>query len=185
MQIRPLIMLVLAAITLLLCSCISQYQIRKLGDKPFTGLNPEYINGIYANHSGNENDAYTLWEKLRRCASNKGDTLRLPQDATVKLEFDGNRKINATLLKDTVPLRQITLKVHYDDSCLWTKRKLFLIPVPLLFYVYNEDRALLFNASEQELCLNYKARAFAMTLGAAGSSKIEESRRYRKLKEIK
>lgn len=185
MKLAPLRILLITVLAPILNGCISHYQLRNLGDKPHASLNAASINGIYVNISTNQSDSYSLWSKLKRCASNKGDTLRVPEEARVKLEFDGDRKLKASLLKDTVTLRQITIQVHHDDSCVWTRRKLFLIPVPLLFYVYNEDRAMLFNPSENELTLNYKANSFAMTLGAAGSSNIKESSRYLKLKPLK
>ena len=84
--------LLITVLAPILNGCISHYQLRNLGDKPHASLNAASINGIYVNISTpTKVIPYSLWSKLKRCASNKGDTLRVRKTQRVKLEFDGDK----------------------------------------------------------------------------------------------
>ncbi|MCC6372990.1 MAG: hypothetical protein IT236_18450 [Bacteroidia bacterium] len=120
-----------------LSSCITNGQLIKQAYKPkglITGINT--LNATYKNQTDSAN-GINLWAALRYCKTFKNDTLKIPRNALVHLEYDGKRYLQAKLFDGSKLLDTLVIKARSKHGYLLLKRHLFLVPIPFIFYYYH------------------------------------------------
>ena len=68
-----------------------------------------------------------------------------------RIEYDGDKKLKITLLDSISVIQTFDLRVKDRGNYLSVKRKLFLIPIPFLFYFHKERKAIIFSDNNGDL----------------------------------
>ena len=111
------------------------------------------LNGIYSNvnvglqETANLSDLFLKYERIRfdEKRNNSLDSLE------TKIEYDGDNKLTITFLDSNSVVHRFDLKVKNKGNYLSLRRKLFVIPIPFLFYVHRERKGILFNDNNGDL----------------------------------
>jgi hypothetical protein len=152
----------LSALVLVSCS-VSKNKLVKMRTSTISDFSIASLNGYYKN----DNNFYietidtlrggppTLWNVLYACKTLKEDTALICSNCLVSLQFDGSRKLTVILVDNEKAVRQIELKAKVYKNNLAIKRRLFLVPIPLFFYVRHERKVLLANNSDKSLNVGY------------------------------
>lgn len=111
------------------------------------------LNGTYSNVNVgiqtkvNLSDLLTGYERIRFY-----DQYNTSFDSLeTKIEYDGAKKLSVTFLDSNSSTHHFDLKVKNKGNYLSLQRKLFLIPIPFLFYVHKERKAILFSDRNGDL----------------------------------
>ena len=70
-----------------------------------------------------------------------------------KIEYDGNKKLKISLLKTDSLITSFSVKVKNNGNYLSLKRKFLLIPIPFIFFVHKQRKAIVFNNEEGDLVI--------------------------------
>lgn len=113
----------------------------------------------------------SLWEALYSCKKFKDEPLKLSTNVFVNLNFDGKSRLVASLYDSGKMLRQIELHAKLYKNNVAVRKKMFLIPIPIIFYIQQERKLLLGNNADRSLNTGYSTFAAAQIL--LGSSTQE------------
>ena len=160
-------------LSFVLHSCsVSKKRIAAMRESNISDFSLANFNGYYAMKSNfcSEKIANTcgsppsLWEALYSCKTMKdeyivkamkGDSLKFSNNAIVNLNFDGKQKLTVSLFDSGKIINQIELKARVFKNNLAVKKNLFLIPIPIFFYVRHERKVLLGNNSDKSLNVGF------------------------------
>jgi hypothetical protein len=107
-------------------------------------FSPQYMNGTYTNQQLEDSLQWTgtLWNILYACHLRKTDPTVLTPKTVIQLHATEN-VLMVTAMEDSIIVNRFELEGHVKGDYFVVKRKLFLIPVPLLFYWHNESKAII------------------------------------------
>lgn len=166
----------------LLFSCVTEKRLVNRID-PGKTASIEQIANTYSNNKSSvshENLAEVL-KQLHRTTAFERMPFPLKATTDVKLELEGGNRLRVTLLDSVSQLDEFILKVKKKGSYLSLKRKLFLVPVPILFTVYKNRKALLYVNSDGNLVILEGRSRFVMVMFlGAGDKSIISSEFYPK-----
>ena len=159
--------------------CISKRELVRFNEiKPATFIT-DSLNGNYSNSSLAGNSSLTLWNALYDCKTFKNDTSHITDNSVVSLRFDGNHKLVVTLSENNVIINKITLKAEQYGNYISIKRNFYLVPIPFIYYHYQEARVLLSNLDNGNLNIKFGKNEF-LWIFMAGGQDYKFSLEYRK-----
>jgi hypothetical protein len=178
---RVSLFLLIAAI-FLLQGCVSERGLRKDNVDQPSAFYADSLNGDYANLADSGDiDRNFLWNILYACKSFRDPALSGSKDATVRLNYDGRHTLEVTLLDAGREITKIQLKAKVHKNYLSIKRNLFIVPIPVIFYVYWDNKVLLSTGPGGKLHVNWGHVSFAQVL-IAGGNDWRVNKFYRKQK---
>ncbi|MFL5765132.1 MAG: hypothetical protein ACJ77K_14410 [Bacteroidia bacterium] len=135
--------LLFVAVIFSLPGCITDHYLRKQNKERPSAFSTEAFNGEYLNYENNDSAYLSLWRMLYTCKTTNPDFTPGSKNSTVNLSYDGKNKLTAVFFDKASQKDTLELKVKRKGDYLSIKRSLFLIPIPLLFYIHRENKALL------------------------------------------
>ncbi len=155
-------------------SCISNKKVLK--EFPSTPLtfSKDSIDGVYANNPSyifqkaeRRTDHLTLWEKFDNCHSYFGPSLKVSENASVTLKCLENNRLKVVLtdsnrVKDSIVFKVKQYKDHLSIS------KVVLIPIPIVFFHFENIRLLLSTEAGDKLTVKYCRNQFVEVVLAGG-----------------
>jgi hypothetical protein len=172
--------LCLFGVLFLLGSCISNRRLLKAcSSKELKSI--ENINGKYVNLA--TENKIQLFKTLNECLDiDKGDSIFYSnaEHTAVQLNYDGGKYLDVSLLRGDAVLKNIELKVKNKGHYLSVKRHLFLVPIPFLFYVHFERKAILFTDAAGNLVAVNGNDQFIWVLMAGGNNTTHVHKHFRK-----
>lgn len=88
-----------------------------------------------------------------------------------KIEYDGYKSLHVEILDSNKVVDKFTLKVKNKGDYLSVRRRIFLVPIPFLFFAYFNRKAIIYNDSMGNLKLSVGDNSMLMILIAAGDKK--------------
>lgn len=151
----------------LFASCISQSTLFHGIDD--SKINTDHISGAYANDP-DENAAPLAWRLSRMQRKFKEEEV-YPKVDVVLLEYQGDEELHVDFYENDMLVDHFTLRVKNNGDHLEIKRRLRLVPIPILFWLHDERRCLLMNDPEGNLMVsnaNFQA-IFFLTMARSKS----------------
>lgn len=157
-------------------SCISEKELLSKYDTKKMFLN-ESINAIYDNKNVIEKYYNNLPDllsvlykpKLKEAINRELDSLK------TKIEYDERNQLTISYVDTNETKKKFTLKVKNKGNYLSVRRKLLLIPIPFVFFIYRNYKALIFNDQEGNLHIINGKSIFGWIFITGGSRKIYEN----------
>ncbi|MDH4473790.1 MAG: hypothetical protein QE487_14390 [Fluviicola sp.] len=139
------------------------------------------INGEYTNQSPSDTLRRTLWEILYDSYSFQDDTNKqIKPSTTISLTL--NQKSLVVLAKNGDQIiGELELKGKIKGDYFCANRKLFLIPIPFIFFRHRERRLVLGVTSENQLMVNHGIIEYVWVIMAGGYD-FNSTERYEKEK---
>ncbi len=162
-------------ILLLIISSCSLYKPLPFSSLP-DGFNiTNNINGLYHNDPClNPFGNYKLWDFIYPKNSVKKEKLY------VSLTLNENNILHAKLLDDTTTIAEKYIKIQRkEDSCYYTKRNFYIIPILPVIWWYSDDQKR-FIFGENSLILERSNSSGGMFLIMAGGNDLNDSWEYKK-----
>ena len=130
-----------------------------------------HLNGIYQN-SDTSTDAHDprFSEVLFPQRSWKRRRIDHQKINTVELRYDGDKRVYASLHFTDGTIQEKILQVRNRGNYLSIKRRYFVIPIPLLYYMEEEHKALLINDADGRLITAYRSRDWGNALIILGGA---------------
>ena len=152
---------------LFLGSCISQSTLFHGIDD--SQINAEHISGYYSNDP-DEDAAPLAWQLSKMQRKVREDEV-YPEVTKVLLDYDGMESLQVSLYTDSSLVDYFYLKVKNLGNHLEIKRRIRLVPIPILLWLHDEKRCLLMNDSEGKLIVsNARFQAiFFLTMARSNS----------------
>lgn len=166
-------------------SCITPATLHKR--EPFTELPgaANQIGSIYENRSQETESLISLWQILSLYKNNKiayiynyphwqhnADSveqfLKDVRTQQVALDWDGHQTLTASLIQNDILVDSIQFYVFEKNGNLIAKRHFRLIPIPFIWFRYDESLLLLTQESPNRLTLVYGRNQFGWMLLAVG-----------------
>ncbi len=148
--------------------CISNKRLEKISKTTPIVFNKDSFNGNYLNSSIAGNSSLTLWNVLYDCKSFINDTSHITNNSVVSLRFDGNNKLVATASENNVIINKITLQAEQYGNYLSIKRNFYLVPIPFIYYHYQEARVLLSKLDNGNINIKFGKNEFLWIFMAGG-----------------
>ena len=107
------------------------------------------ISGDYTNKNITNEALSNLPDLLRKFNESKliEKSNRIVDTLTTSIKYDGKKQLTISFT-DTNKIEHVfSLKVKNKGNYLSVKRKLKLIPIPILFFVYKNNKGIIFNDS--------------------------------------
>ena len=142
---------------------------------PYNYKTSNSIDGIYLNDPCiNPFGEYKLWDFIHNKSSLDKDSLR------VSLKIIGETELQAKLFDGDKIVAEKILKVKIkEDSCYYTKRKFYIIPIlPILFAYSNSQKR--FVIGEKSLLLERTVNSGGAVIIMANGEKFNDSWEYKK-----
>lgn len=161
-------------------SCVSTGKLMRQNSMKESSFSAATLNGTYINSRGGDTtntlwslfyDAYTL--------SVRDDKYHISPTASILLNYSSKGKLTVTANDTGGKTSSIVLKAKQRGNYLRVKRRLFLIPVPFLFYRHDETLILLSNDPDGTLNVQYGSEVYAWIIMAGSSSRYHDYR-YRR-----
>jgi hypothetical protein len=124
-------------------SCITDHYLRKQNKEKPSAFSAEALNGNYPNYVDKDSSYESLWRMLSCCRTTKPGFTPPAARSTVALDYDGKEKLRVVLMENGIKKDSLELKVKRKGDYLSVHRSLFLIPIPILFYIHRENKMLL------------------------------------------
>lgn len=159
-------------IILLLGGCTSTRSLsKKFSEKPVK-INHQLPKSYYSNKSANKGHL-SLWQNLSTYRIQKDTLPPIPEDASLCLKLVTNNSLVVTAYVGTTPTSSFDIPVKKRGKYLILKRKLHLIPIPILFFHMEEKKAILVPLENEALGYsNYHSETLAILFfGASQTSK--------------
>jgi len=172
--------MILISLLCFLTSCVSVKKLEKLNPKEIDEFSLKKFNGFYENTNLNDSINVALWDKLYELKRKKTDTIDFNEISKIKLNFDNKKTLTITAFNNDKIISEFKIKSKIKNSYLSLKRKLFLIPLPFVFYTQSERKIILGNNNKGELIMKYGYGEFAWILIMAGGYDGINSYKFKK-----
>lgn len=170
---------------LLLSSCISERELLQHEHVVMRDISPENISGNYSNYGDSSRSFRYFYNYIIDYNSR---VLRRQQDSTetdslsvISLEYNNDDLLEIRVFQGNSLVKEIAVKVKGKDDVLLFRRHFFLIPIPFLFYFYDERRMALVSDVDGNLHVYRCNSSFGWILMAAGQD-YSDKQVFRKLK---
>ena len=176
---KYLIILVCVCLCACLCGCVSTKKVRnqslEVAKFDITNFNGNYANKADTNSVGylfNDLHPENIFRKNKEYPN---------KQAIINLKFDDKRTLTVTTIDNNAILSEIKLKGKIKGNYFSVRRKLLLIPIPMLFYIHQENKILLGNDKNGNLILKsgFSNTVFILIIG--GNNGISQSQ-FKKIK---
>ncbi|MES2555430.1 MAG: hypothetical protein V4604_04720 [Bacteroidota bacterium] len=165
----------------LLFSCIGSRELMRETPDNQDLISVHAVNGDYINQSPTDTLRPALWDVLYQSYSFQEDTSKLVTDnAIINLTLNQKSLIVLAKVGDTI-VSEFELKGKIKGDYFCANRKLFLIPIPFLFFRHRERRVVLAVTSENQLIVNHGTEEFLWVIMAGGYN-FNSSDQYEKTK---
>ena len=166
---------------MLLCGCVSTKKVRKqsleVAKFDIANFNGNYVNKADSNTVGylfSDLHPENIFRKNKKYPS---------KQAIINLKFDGKKTLTVTTIDNNAIFREVKLKLKgkIKGNYFSVRRKLLLIPIPMLFYIHQENKILLGNDKNGNLILKsgFSNTIFILIIG--GDNGISQSQ-FKKIK---
>ncbi len=137
----------------------------------------ETINATYENKNLTEEYYNNLPNLIREQykINIKEDSNRDLDSLKTKIEYDGQSQLIVSFIDTSQTKQEFKLKVKNNGNYLSVKRKLMLIPIPFVFFIYKNRKAIIFNDQEGNLHIINGESQFIWVFITGGSRKIYEN----------
>lgn len=137
----------------------------------------ESINTTYENKNLTEEyyiNLPNLFQELYKIKL-KEDSNRDFDSLKTKIEYDGQNQLIVSFIDTSQTKQEFALKVKNKGNYLSVKRKLTLIPIPFVFFIYKNRKAIIFNDQEGNLHIINGESQFIWVITTGASSEIHEN----------
>lgn len=164
---------------MLLCGCVSTKKVRNQSLE-VAKFDIEKFNGNYANKA-DTNSVGNLFSKLHPENIFHKNKEYPTNNAIINLKFDGKKTLIITTINNNSIFKETKLKGKIKNNYFSVRRKLLFIPIPMIFYIHQENKILLGNDKNNNLIVKdgFHNTIFILIIG--GNSGISQSQ-YKKLK---
>jgi hypothetical protein len=156
---------------LTLTSCVSEKELLRKADLSI--IKCDQISGTYLgkNHTDSLgrslSDQLYKYDRITLFERDHSDWDSLP----VTLSYGGDKKLHVIVGDTLNPTKEFSLKVKSRGNYLSVKQKLFFIPIPFLFFVYKNRKALIYTREIGSLAIiNGNKEVFWMLIAAGDNS---------------
>jgi hypothetical protein len=163
----------------LLCGCVSTKQVRNQSLE-VAKFDIAKFNGNYANKADTDCVGNLFYKLHPENIFHKNK--KIPTDnATINFKFNGKKTLTVTTIDNNGIFKKTKLKGKIKNNYFSVRRKQLFIPIPMIFYIHQENKILLGNDKNGNLIVKDGFHNTILVLIVGGNSGISQSQ-YKKHK---